>query len=365
VETVKTIISSPWAAVAGIVLGGAILGRILLAIVRPILARVARRSAWQWDDLFVGAIATPFSLLLAVASVRIAAPWLPLDPRGRELVGTVTGLAAGVLLLWAAFGLVNVAVRVLSERPWAEDRPATRSLLQIGGRFAKVILVVLAGIGLLAYLGVSVASLIAGFGIGGLALALAAQKTVENLFGTVSIGLDQPMREGDFVKIGDYVGTVERIGLRSTRLRTLDRTLVTIPNGQLADLKIESFAVRDRIRLACTIGVVYETSVEQMRGVLEGLRRVLRAHPKIWPDAVVVRFKEFGESSLDIEVMAWFETSDWGEFQGIREEILLQFMEVVAGQGTEFAFPSRTLYTKAAAGQGTNASAPPVRADPR
>lgn len=347
-ELVASIFESPWAVGAAVVLGGAIVGRILVAIVRPILGRIARRSEWQWDDQLVDAIATPFSLLLAVASLRVAEPWLPLEPRGRDLVATLTSLAAGALVLWAAFGVVDVAVRVMSQRSWAVDRPSTRSLLQIGGRFAKVFLVVFAGIGALAYLGVSVASLVAGFGIGGLALALAAQKTVENLFGTVSIGLDQPMREGDFVLLGNHLGTVEKIGVRSTRLRTLDRTLVTIPNGQLADQRIESFTVRDRLRLACTVRLVYSTSVEQMRGVLAGLERVLRAHPKIWPDAVVVRFKELGESSLDIEIMAWFLTSEWSEFQGIRQEILLGFMEVVAANGTAFALPSRTVYAGAA-----------------
>jgi MscS family membrane protein len=347
-DFLTTLIESPWAVAAGVTIAGAIVGRILVASLRPILARIARHSSWEWDDLLVDAVATPLSLLLAIASLRVAEPWLPLDPRGRDLVETLTAIAAGVFLLWAVFGIVNVAVHVLSQRSWAVDRPATRSLLRIGGRFVKVFLAVLAGIGALSYFGVSVASLVAGLGIGGLALALAAQKTVENLFGTMSIGLDQPMNEGDFVRIGDQVGTVEKIGLRSTRLRTLDRTVITIPNGQLADLKIESFSVRDRIRLACTIGVVYDTSVEQMRGVLAGLEQVLRGHPKIWPDAVIVRFKEFGESSLDIEVMAWFQTSDWNEFQQIREEILLRFMEVVAAQGTEFAFPTRTVYAKAA-----------------
>jgi MscS family membrane protein len=196
----------------------------------------------------------------------------------------------------------------------------------------------------LAELGYPVASLVAGLGIGGLALALAAQKTVENLFGAFSIGADQPFREGDFVRIEDFVGTVEAIGLRSTRFRTLDRTLITIPNGKLADMRLESLTERDRMRLACTIGLVYGTTTSQMKTVLAGLERVLRAHPRIWPDAVVVRFKEFGDSSLNIEVMAWFQTSVWSEFQLMRQDILLQFMDVVEKAGSSFAFPTRTVH---------------------
>jgi MscS family membrane protein len=109
-------------------------------------------------------------------------------------------------------------------------------------------------------------------------------------------------------------------------------------------MRIESFAPRDRIRLACNVGLVYGTSEAQMRKVLAGLEAVLRAHPKIWPDAVVVRFKGFGDSSLDIEVMAWFVTPEWSEFQLIRQEVLLGFMRVVEEAGSSFAFPTRTVH---------------------
>jgi MscS family membrane protein len=217
-------------------------------------------------------------------------------------------------------------------------------VLSIGGRFAKVAVVVIAGIVALAQLGVSVGSLIAGLGIGGLAVALAAQKTLENLFGTLSIGVDQPMREGDVVKLYGVVGTVETIGLRSTRLRTLDRTIITIPNGELANQRIESLTVRDRLRLATTIGLVYATTSQQMRAILGELEAILRRHPKIWPRDIVVRFKELAASSLDIEIMAWFQTTDFAEFQGIRQDVLLDFMAAIERNGSAIAFPTRTIH---------------------
>jgi MscS family membrane protein len=163
------------------------------------------------------------------------------------------------------------------------------------------------------------------------------------MFGAISIGVDQPMREGDFVKVYDFVGTVEQIGLRSTRIRTLDRTVITIPNGELANQRIESFAVRDRIRLACTIRLVYQTTAEQMRGVLADLEAILRGHPKIWPDSVTVKFSTLGASSLDIDIMAWFQTSDWAEFQAIRQDVLLSFMEAIERRGTRIALPTQTV----------------------
>lgn len=216
--------------------------------------------------------------------------------------------------------------------------------MPLGSRVLKVAIVAIAIVGTLAQFGYPVASLVAGLGIGGLAFALAAQKTVENLFGAFSLGVDQPFREGDFVKIEDFVGTVEAIGLRSTRVRTLDRTLISIPNGKLAELRIESYTARDRLRLACALRLVLETTSEQMRTVLAGLEGVLRAQPKIWPDAVVVRFTGFGDSSLTVEVMAWFLTQDWNEFQTIRQDVLLEFMRVVEAAGTRLAVPTHTVH---------------------
>lgn len=205
-------------------------------------------------------------------------------------------------------------------------------------------MVAAAGVTLLSGLGYPVTSLIAGLGIGGLAVGLGAQKTLENLFGAFALAVDQPFREGDFVKVDDFVGTVESIGMRSTRVRTLDRTVISIPTGKLADSPLESFAARDRIRLAFTLGLVYGTTVAQVREVLAGLEEVLRKHPRIWPGAVVVRFKEHAASSLDIEVMAWLMTTDYAEFQKIREDVLLGFTHVVERARTSFAFPTRTVH---------------------
>jgi MscS family membrane protein len=249
-----------------------------------------------------------------------------------------------VAFFWGIARTVDVASQLLVESPWGNARAGSRSLVAVGARAGKLAIMAIAIVALLSQLGYPVASLVAGLGIGGLALALAAQKTVENLFGTFSIAADQPFQQGDFVKIEDFVGTVEAIGLRSTKVRTLDRTLITIPNGKLADMRLETFTARDRIRLHCTLGVVYDTTAGQLRRILDDLERTLREHPKIWPDAMVVRFFQFGASSLDIEVMAWFQTSDYGEFQGYRQEVLLAFMDVVERNGSSFAFPTRTLH---------------------
>jgi len=320
------------------------IGRILSGISQALLRRLAGRTTTHWDDAIVGRIVGPLTLAWTIFGVYVVVPWLDLYEPAQALVNQVMRVGIFLVFFWSLLRTVDILGQMIIASPRTGELPALRSLVPLGARTVKVAILAMAVISVVSDLGYPVTSLLAGLSIGGLALALAAQKTGENIFGAYSLGVDQPFREGDFVKIEDFVGTVETIGLRSTRFRTLDRTLISIPNGKLADMRLESFTARDRLRLACTIGLVYETTSSQMREVLEGLERVLREHPQIWPDAVVVRFKEFGASSLDIEIMAWFQTSVWSEFQLIRQGVLLQFMEVVEKAGTSFAFPTRTVH---------------------
>jgi MscS family membrane protein len=325
-------------AVAG--LGGLLLGRLT----RAAFGHLARRTATTWDDAWLERALAPLVLAWTIACAYALLPFLGLYEPAQALAERALRAGLFLVFFWTLFRIIDVIAGIASQTAWATAYPASRSLVPLGARVSKVGVLAIAVVAMLAQFGYPVASLVAGLGIGGLAVALAAQKTVENLFGAFSIGVDQPFREGDFVKIEDFVGTVEAIGLRSTRVRTLDRTLVSIPNGKLAELRVETFTARDRIRLFCTLGLVYETTSQQMREVLAGLERILRKHPKIWPEAVIVRFKEFGASSLDIDVMAWFQTQDWNEFQLIRQEVLLDFMGVVEAAGSSFAFPTRTLH---------------------
>jgi len=324
-------------------LAAVLLSKALLALG----ARVTARTAAKWDDALAPRMTAPVRLALSAALVWLGSPLLGLPAAFEGGVVLASRVALGLALFWALFRAVTLAASQVSGSAWARERPGAKALVSLGAGVARAALIAAALVTVFGALGYPVASLVAGLGLGGLAVALAAQKTVENLFGAFALAVDQPFREGDFVKVDDFVGTVERIGMRSTRFRTLDRTLIALPNAKLADSRIESFAARDRIRLACTLGLTYGTSASQLRQVLEGVERILRAHPKIWPDAVVVRFKELAAYSLDVEVMAWFQTSDFGEFQGIRQEVLLGFMDVVERAGASFAFPTRTVHVRA------------------
>jgi MscS family membrane protein len=333
-----------WAALPIMVLVAWLLGMLLSRLTRAALGWLAKRTTTTWDDELIGRSGAPLTLAWALALVSVGLPWLDLSPQARLLTGRFVHGLFLLAFFWMLWRSVDVAAQALGNARWSQQHPGSRALLPHGRRVAKVTVLMASVVALLSELGYSVTSLVAGLGIGGLAVALAARSTLENLFGAFSIGADQPFREGDFVKVEDSMGTVEAIGLRSTRIRTLDRTVITLPNGKLADMKVESFAQRDRIRLACDLGLVYGTTAAQMRQVLAGVERVLREQPKIFSDAITVRFKELGASSLNIEVMAWFQTTDFGEFQAIRQDVLLAFMGVVEGCGSSFAFPTQTLH---------------------
>jgi MscS family membrane protein len=344
-----------WIALSILVPLAVLVGSMASRLAATVLRRGARRTANEWDDAVVDRLAAPLAAAGALVTIAAVVGALGLYQPAAAAGYRVLRAAFLVVFFWALWRLVDVARHVASRTTWALTVASSRSLLPLGARTAKVLVLAIATVAILSLLGYPVASLVAGLGLGGLALALAAQKTVENVFGAFSIGVDQPFREGDFVKIEEFVGTVEAIGLRSTRFRTLDRTLITIPNGRLADMRLESFTARDRLRLATVIGLVYETTASQLRAVLAGFERALREHPRVWPGAIVVRFAAFGASSLDIEIMAWFETTDWSEFQLIRQDVLLRFMDVVEDAGSSFAFPTQTIHlasdARAAAGR--------------
>jgi len=318
-------------------------GWLLGLVVRRLLGHLFARTATTWDDQLLERLAGPITVLCAIGAAALLLSGLGLPAGAEAALGR--GLHAGTyfVFFWAGLRALDLTFRLIAASPWGRAHAAGVSLLPIGRKISKVVLVAIGAIAVLTELGYPVASLLAGLGIGGLALALAAQKTVENLFGSLAISFDQPFRVGDFVRVEDVQGTVESVGLRSTRIRTLDRTVVSIPNGKLADMRTETFAARDRLRLACKLSLAYGTTAAQVRAVLEQVEALLRAHPRIWPDDVQVRLVALAESSLDVELMAWFRTADWNEFLAIRQEMLIRFMEVVERCGTELAFPTRTV----------------------
>jgi MscS family membrane protein len=217
------------------------------------------------------------------------------------------------------------------------------TLVSLGVKVARVLIGAAAVVVVLSALGYPIASLVAGLGIGGLALALAAQKTGEHLFGTLAIGIDQPFRVGDWVKVDDQEGTVEAVGLRSTRIRTLDRTLISIPNGKLADMRSEQVSARDRYRVHASLTVAFGTPPDTLRALMTELRAVLAAHPKAHTDGPWVFLRRVGDSGMEVEVSAWFACDGYEAFLQLRSEVLLSVLDRVERAGVTLAYPTRTV----------------------
>ena len=290
-----------------------------------------------------------FALPASVLAATPAAAYLALDQlnvvgalgSAIELAATAVVFLAGA---WMAWRLAPVVAEAIIASPRIASESIDAHLIRVGARLLGIVV----GMTLLAVgadrLGVPVYGIVAGLGVGGLAIALAAQPTVENLIGGLSLFADKPVRVGDVCKYGDAVGTVEAIGIRSARIRGVDRTLTTIPNAALAKMPIVNLTRRDQMLIQTVIGLRYETKPEQLRYVLVKLQQLLLGHPRVDPDPARARFIGFGASSVDIEVFAYVMTRDWAEFLGIRQDILLRIMDLVEQAGAAFAFPSQTLY---------------------
>ena len=249
---------------------------------------------------------------------------------------------------WLVFQAIDrIGVRLATE---LANRGSAQSALMLAKRMIKAMVFLALVLLALQQLGFNVAPALATLGIGGLAVALAAQKSLENLFGGISVLSDRAIRVGDYIKVGTLAGTVEDIGLRSTRIRTLERTVVSVPNGVLSSEKLENFAVRDMFWFHPTLTLRYETTPDQMRAVLSDLRTLLYSHAKVRQEGARVRLVEFGASSLNLEVFSYVLAVDFNEFLAIKEDLMLRIMDIVEKAGTGFAFASQTLYVASDSG---------------
>lgn len=347
-----------WIALPGLALLAGALGFLTTRLIRGPLALLARTADTDAGEL-LQRTKPPSRLLAAAVIFLLFLPILDLAVPAYVATRKLGIVIAALALVWLGSRCMDEVSSRAVVRVAAAGRMDAAGLIPTIARIAKLALAAIVFVVLAQNFGLNVTGLLAGLGVGGLAVALAAQKTIENLFGGVSLVADRPIQVGDFCRFGDRVGTIEAIGLRSTRIRTLDRTVVTIPNAEFSGLQLENYSARDRIWLKLKLGLRYETRPEQLREVLAALRRLLRDHPRVDPDPARVRFVDLGAYSLDLELFAYVLTSDFDEFLAIREEILLSIMDVVEASGTGFAFPSQTIYG------ATDGGLPDAGFDPR
>jgi MscS family membrane protein len=314
--------------------------KLLLRLAGPI----AQRTSTRIDNRLMKVLPRPVRFTLALAIIWLSLPAFDLSMRASGWMNRGLFAFGFVTFMLYVAAVAEGVAQAARERFEREGLFSGAGVVNVAMRMVKIVLVVIAVTGLLHVFGFNVTTIVAGLGIGGIAVALAAQKTIENLFGGLTLMADKPVRIGDYCRFGTKEGWVEDIGLRSTRVRTPGRTIISVPNAVFSSVELENLTARDRLRFFTTLNLRYETTPDQLRHLLGELRALFIAHPKVGRERLRVRFANFGGNSLDVEIDVYLMTPDVDEFQAIREDLLLRVMDVVSRAGSGFAFPSQTLY---------------------
>jgi MscS family membrane protein len=321
----------------------AALGWFILAVLEIPLRWWARRRG-QLDVANWRTVSGPAWLLTGTLLHQVFAVYLHIPLLPRHYYFQITSIALIISATWILWRIVQWSLHRVRYRALARGHAGTGSLMLLGERIVKAMIFVVGVLAVLSNLGFNMSTALAGLGIGGLAIGFGAQKTIENLFGGVSVLGDEVFRVGDVCRFGDRTGVVEDIGLRSTRIRTEERTLVAIPNGTVATINLENLSRRDKILFKSSLGLRLDTKADHMRFVLAEIRRLLYSHPKVETKTVRVRLVDIAGTSLSIELVAYILTRDFNEFAAVREDLLLRIMDVLEDSGGSLALPSQTLY---------------------
>lgn len=327
-----------------VILLGMFLRRTLLERLLQPFVTLASKSQTEIDDMLIRAIKTPLGWVVNVLALYLGLLILKLPEGlsgGSMLVIQTVGT---VLLAWMLFNGVEVISQALDTFTRNTESDLDDHLVPLVRKLMRILIVIVAILMIVQLWGYDVTSLLAGLGLGGLAFALAAQKTLANLFGSIMIFTDRPFKLGDWIQIKHGEGVVEDIGLRSTKIRTFANTLISVPNADVADVPIENYSMMTKRRIRATIGLTYSTPPATVDRIVERIREHLAQNEAIDQEFWAVNFIEFGASSLDIMLYCFTVTTDWKPFMDHRQALFLTIMRIVNEEGSSFAFPSQSLY---------------------
>jgi MscS family membrane protein len=328
------------------ILVGLVLKKISDLVFERKLIPLLERTPWEFDNLLAKAASKPVGWLFLLGGIAAAFSILPMptEPNIRGFVFNALRVLLAANLVWFLCRCVDVLVEHLTEIAQRTESKLDDQLVPLVRKALKLTIGAIGFVWVVQLLGYSVSSLIAGLGIGGLAVALALQDTLANLFGSIVIFLDRPFAVGDWIKLGDVEGTVESIGFRSTRIRTWPATLVSIPNKTVASATIDNWSKMPKRRVVQTVGVTYETNAEQMEQAVDIARDILVHNKGVDQEFIVVRFTDFGDSSLNILLYYFTKAVSFAEHLATKEQINLAIMRALKNMGLSIAFPSRTVY---------------------
>jgi MscS family membrane protein len=338
-----------------ILLAGLLFKRFVSRFSNRLLFKLLKRYSHDiQSDKFVELMHKPVGFTIMLIVIFIAFSYLSfpeewgMAPKDQFGIWMILDIGYKVLLyssfIWIFLCLADFLSLIMIRRAEGMESKYSGQIIPFMIDFIKIIVGIF---GVLIILGsifnVNVGTLVAGLGIGGLAIALAGKETLENLFGSFTIFLDKPFVVGDMVRVSGITGVVERVGFRSTRIRTLEKSFVTLPNKKMVDSELDNLTLRTFRRSNFTVGVTYSTTTDQLKAIVADIQDYIDNHPNTNQEGIV-RFHDFGPSSLDIMVLFFVDTMDWTIYLDVKQEILYRIIEIVKKHGAEFAYPSTSVY---------------------
>ncbi|WP_309396661.1 mechanosensitive ion channel family protein [Cerasicoccus maritimus] len=308
------------------------------------LQAIAKKTKFEHDDELLNVLEKPFSIFLLMLGVYLAILALPLSTMVESLVGNLFRGLTMIMGVWGMVRATDVFTNMFSER-LAGRGSALHGFIPTINKSLKIFIVIVGVLLVIDNLGYNVGGILATLGLGGAAIAFASQDTIKNLFGTFMIMLDRPFKVGDWIMVGDKVdGDVEEIGLRSTKVRTWPKTVISIPNGVLANEYINNWTRMPKRRVKQVIGITYEATAEDMEAIVYDIRQILHKDEGVNQEFILVNFTDFGSSSLDILVYYFTLSTKWLEYMDVRQRVNCKIMRAIRDRGLSVAFPTRTLY---------------------
>ena len=340
--------------IISIILGLALKGLISRYLSHSIYKLIGKKENHVGVEKFDALLTKPIALLVMLSILYFGASHLSFPEEwnlaNKNEIGLKMLLSRGFSLIYI-YSIFKVFLKIveyigliLRKRAEETENKMDDQLIPFVMEIIKFVIYVFAGFIILGnVLGINVTALITGLGIGGIALAMASKESLENLLGSFTIFLDRPFTVGDIVKVGAVTGVVEKVGFRSTRIKTFDRSIVTVPNKKMVDAELDNLGLRPVRRVKFHIGLTYSTSTDQIKEIVKEIQEMINTHPKTNDDGKV-RFQEFGASSLDILILYYVDSPKWEDLINAKEDINYKIMDIVKKHNSDFAFPSTSVY---------------------
>ncbi|MDM5271251.1 mechanosensitive ion channel family protein [Sulfurovum sp. zt1-1] len=321
-----------------------LLRRFFSSVIVVFLQKLAKKTSTYYDDKIISALKGPLGFIFVLIGLHL---FFALIFKETETIKHILETLVIYAIFWAILSITEAMRGVVYDITGKFNKDLSK---EMGNFILAIIKILIAGVGLGAMLqvwGINVTALVASLGIGGLAFALAAKDTIANLFGSFSLLADRTIRIGEWIVVNNVEGVVEDIGMRTTKIRSFGKSVITVPNHVIANNPIENFSRRGIRRIKMTIGLTYSTTTVQITNIVNDIKTMLQTHEGIsHNDTLLVNFESFGDSSLNIFVYTFTNTANWEHYLQIREDINLKIMKIIESHGSSFAFPSQSIYVE-------------------